>query len=54
MIQDLKSIVNLAVFIMKQWSRKMKFIGGGKTLDTGHGLGHVICICTHDAMHVYM
>ena len=42
----------------------MKFIvgvgggGGGeakhRTLDTGRGLGRVICICTHDAMHVYM
>ena len=34
----------------------MKFIGGGgggETLDTGHGPGHVICICTH-AMNVYM
>ena len=34
----------------------MKFIGGGsKTLDTVHGHpARVICICTHDAMNVYM
>ena len=36
----------------------MKFRGGGgevgKILDTGHGPSHVIRICTHDAMHVYM
>ena len=50
------SVVRQGAYNTIQWSRKMKFRGGGgKTLDTGHSRpARVICISTHDAMNVYM
>ena len=52
-MRNIKRFGKVDIVVTSQWSRKMKFIGGGKTLDTGraglvvsYAYAHMmLCMC---------